>query len=63
MARKANAGQALKKFVMELGFPEELNVDESKEQNSPETEFMKCCRRNDISLTRTEPERLNQNPA
>ena len=24
---------------------------------------MKCCRRNEISLTRTEPERPNQNPA
>ena len=62
MANKADAGQALKTFVMELGVPEELTVDGSKENNSPGTEFMKCCRRNDISLTITDPERLNHNP-
>ena len=40
MVKKSDAGQALKTFVMELGFPEELTVDESKQQNSPGTEFM-----------------------
>ncbi len=63
MQRKADAGLALKTFVMELGVPEELTIDGSKEQNMPGTEFMKCCRRNDIKVTRTEPERPNQNPA
>ena len=63
MAKKDDARQALKTFVMELGVPEELTVDESKEQNSPGTDFMKCFRRNYILLTRTDPERPNQNPA
>ena len=61
MAKKADAGQALKTFVMELGVPEELKVDVSKEQNSPGTEFMKCCRRNNISLTRNKQETSNHN--
>ena len=63
MARKADAGIALKTFVLELGVPEELTIDGSLEQNKPGTEFSKCCRRNDIKVTRTEPERPNQNPA
>jgi hypothetical protein len=62
MAREADAGQALKTFVLELGVPEELTVDGSKEQTKEGTDFMKCCR-NDIKLQRTEPERPNQNPA
>ena len=40
MAKNSDAGQALKTFVMELGVPEELTVDGSKEQKSPGTEFM-----------------------
>ena len=63
MARKKDAGEALKAFVKELGVPEELTIDGSKEQNMPGTEFMKCCRKNDIKVQRTEPERPNQNPA
>ena len=62
MANKADAGQALKMFVVELGFPEKLKVNGSKEQNSPGTDFMKFYWRNDILLTRTEPERPNHNP-
>ena len=42
MANKADAVQALKMFVMEIGFTEELLVDGSKEKNSPGTEFMNC---------------------
>ena len=38
MAKKADTGQALKMFVMELGVPEEMTVDGSKEPNSPGTE-------------------------
>jgi hypothetical protein len=64
MARKKDVGQALKTFVLELGVPEELTIDGSKEQTIPGTDFMKCCcRRNDIKVHRTEPERPNQNPA
>jgi hypothetical protein len=34
MARKVDAGLALKTFIMELGVPEDLTVDGSKEHNS-----------------------------
>ena len=63
MFNKSDMVQALKTIVTELGVPEELAVDGSKEDTSPGTEFMKCCRRNDIPLTRTKPERPNHNPA
>jgi hypothetical protein len=63
MARKADAELALKSFIMEFEVPDELTIDGSKEQNSKGTEFMKNCRRNNIRVTRTEPERPNQNPA
>ena len=62
MAKKADEGQALQNFVMELGVPEELMVDGSKDKNSPGTEFMKFFQKNDISLKRTETERQIQNP-
>ena len=54
MFKKADPGQALMNFVMEPGFPEELMGNGPKYQNSPGTEFMKCCWKNDISLIRTE---------
>jgi hypothetical protein len=63
MQKKSDAGQALKTFVRELGVPEELTIDGSKEQNKPGTDFMKCCRRNDIKVKTTEPEHPNHNPA
>jgi hypothetical protein len=63
MATKKDAGLALKAFILELGVPDDLTVDGSFEQNKPGTEFMKTCRKNDIKVTRTEPERHNQNPA
>jgi hypothetical protein len=53
MARKADAGLALKSFIMEFGVPVDLTIDGSKEQNSKGTEFMKSCRRNNIQVTRT----------
>ena len=40
MSKKANTGQALKTFVMELGVPEELTFGGSKDKNSTGTEFM-----------------------
>jgi hypothetical protein len=63
MATKSDAGQALKTFAMELGVPEELTMDGSKEQTKPQTDFQKHCRRNNAKVTRTEPERPNLNPA
>jgi hypothetical protein len=63
MATKASAGLALKEFCNELGIPDELTIDGSKEQNAPGTEFMKTCRKGDIRVTRTEPDRPNQNPS
>jgi hypothetical protein len=62
IAQKADAGLALKSFVIEFRVPEDLTIDGSKEQNSKGTEFMKRCRRNDIQVTTTEPESPNQNP-
>ena len=55
MDKKDDMGQALKIFVMELGIPEELTADGSKDKNSPGNEFMKCCWSNEILLKRTEP--------
>ena len=40
MAEKAEVVQSLKTFVVELGVPEKLTVNVSKEKNSPGTEFM-----------------------
>ena len=62
MPKKSDVGQSLKTFVIELGVPEELTFNGSKEQNIPGTGYIKYCQRNDISLTRTNPERQNQNP-
>jgi hypothetical protein len=39
MARKADAGLALKTFIMKFGFPNNLTIDESKKQNSKGTTF------------------------
>jgi hypothetical protein len=64
MASKGQTGEALKTFVLELGVPEELTFDGSKEQTNRDADFMKCHCKNNISVhRRTEPERLNQNPA
>ena len=60
---KSDSGIALKKFITELVVPIILTIDCSKEQNAPVTEFMKIFLRNEIQVTRTEPELLNQNPA
>jgi hypothetical protein len=62
MQKKSDAGHALKTFVSELGVPKERTIDGLKEQNMPGTDFVKCYRRNDIKVTRTEPEHPNHNP-
>ena len=38
MDRKVDAGVALEKFTPELGVPERLTIDDSKEHNSPSTD-------------------------
>jgi hypothetical protein len=63
MQRKAQAGEALKTFVLELGVPKELTIDGSKEQNMPGTDFMKCCREIGIKVHRAEAEHPNHDPA
>jgi hypothetical protein len=63
MASKSQAGEALRTFVLELGVPEELTVDGSKEQKNCNADFMQRCHKNNISVHRTELERPNQNPA
>ena len=63
MARKSDTRIALKTFITDLGVYECLTIDFSKDQNAPGTEFMKSLRRNDIQVTRIEPEQLNQNPS
>jgi hypothetical protein len=63
MATKADAGLALEQFYNELGVPDELTIDGSKEQNAPGTEFMKTCHEDEISVTITEPNRPSQNPS
>ena len=55
MDKNSDARQEIKAFLMELGVPEELRIDGSKEQKSPGTYIMNCCQRNDILLTRTYP--------
>jgi hypothetical protein len=45
MARTADAGLALKSFIMEFGVPEDLTIDGSKEQNSRGAEFIKSFRK------------------
>jgi hypothetical protein len=62
-ARKADTGLALESFIMDFRVPEDLTIDGSKKQNSKGTVFMKNCRRIKIRVTRTEPERSDQNPA
>jgi hypothetical protein len=63
MATKAGADLALKEFCHELGVPDELTIDRSKEQNALGMEFMKTCHKDDIRVTRTELNRPNQNPS
>ena len=62
IAKKSDVGQSLKTFVMEPGVLEELNFNGSKYHNSSGTGYMNCCWRDYISLTKTDPERTNQNP-
>ena len=63
MDSKSKAGDALRLFCQELGVPEKLTFDGSKEQNGKGTEFMRQIRRHDIDYHVTEADLHNQNPA
>ena len=41
MEKKSEAGEQLKQFIIDLGVPEHLTTDGSKEQTKKRTEFMK----------------------
>jgi hypothetical protein len=63
MARKADAGMALREFVLEYGSPDDLTIDGSKEQHAKGTEFIKIRQQNDVKVTRREPEHPYQKSA
>jgi hypothetical protein len=61
IARKSEAGDALRQFINEYGRPEKLTFDGSKEQCGPKTEFMSNVRKYSIDYHVTEPYRPNHN--
>ena len=63
MSSKSQAGDALKCFGNDWGYPTEMIVDGGSEQVQPGTEFRKICNREGISFHQTEPGRKEQNPA
>jgi hypothetical protein len=63
MALKADAGNALQRFVQDVGVPMELVVDGAAKQVGPNSEFSKNVRRYDIRVHRTEPYTPRQNHA
>ncbi len=63
MKRKSEAGTALIDFTHDVGVPRKLVFDGAKEQVGPQTEFMKCVRRNHIDWRATEPYSHWQNQA
>jgi hypothetical protein len=62
LATTKDADLTLQEFSDEFWGPNELTIVESKEQNALGTEFTENCRKNDIRVTRNEPERPNQHP-
>ena len=62
MDSKSKAGNALRLFCQEIGVPEKLTFDGSKEQTGKNTEFMKQVRRHDIDYHISEADLHNQNP-
>jgi hypothetical protein len=63
MASKSRAGEALKMFVLELGVPEELTINGSKEQTKPNTDFMKVAPRTTSVHTGLSAGATESNPA
>ena len=62
MDSKAKAGDALRLFCQDIGVPEKLTFDGSKEQTKKGTKFMKQIRTHDIDYHISEPHMHNQNP-
>ena len=62
MDTKRKAGDVLCTFCQELGIPNKLTFDGSKEQGQRKTEVMKQIRKKDIDFHVIEPDRHNQNP-
>jgi hypothetical protein len=60
---KSEAGEALICFTQEVGVPRTLVFDGAKEQVGPNTEFMRCVRKNHIDWRSTEPYSPWQNRA
>ena len=56
MAIKADSGIALKTFITYLGAPEPLTIEIYKDHSALVTEFIEGFQRNDVQITRTEPE-------
>lgn len=56
----ANATDALREFVTDVGAPDELKVDSAPEFIGKNTETVKYCRRNGIDVTYAEPHRKNE---
>jgi len=55
MVSKSEAGDALSKFVQEVGIPEVIVVDGAQEQVGKNTEFNRTCRYYKIQQRQTEP--------
>lgn len=63
MASKANAGQALREFISDIGVPTHLVVDGAQEQVGKNTEFGQLTRKHHIDLRTTEAYTPRQNRA
>ena len=63
MASKSEAGDALSKFVQDVGIPEVIIVDGSQEQVGKNTEFNQTCKYYKIQQQQTEPYTPRQNRA
>ena len=60
MDKKSKAGDSLRTFTNDIGVPENLTLDGSKEQTVKNTEFLKQVCKHDINHHVAEPERKNQ---
>jgi len=63
MAYKSKAGDALSKFVQDVGIPEVIVVDGTQEQVGKNTEFNQTCKYYKIQQWQTEPYTPRQNRA
>ena len=60
MESKGLAGDALKQFIADVGVPDKIICDGSKEQTKRGTTFMEQVRKHHIDIHTTEPGRYNQ---